>query len=69
MIFVYLKILKSEKMTIVIKQNSTREEIKNSIEKMSRKKKNGIKKYFGISKTKTKTDAVAFQKKVRNEWD
>ncbi|MGC4129703.1 MAG: hypothetical protein QM564_09130 [Bergeyella sp.] len=54
-------------MTIVIKKNATKDEIKNSLAEINKKKKKGIRQFFGISTENT--DAVAFQKKLRNEWD
>ena len=55
-------------MTILIKDTSSKEEIQEKLKIfVSNKKKSVIKKFFGISKTDD--DALAFQKKVRNEWN
>ncbi len=55
-------------MTIIIEKNFTKEEIKATLEKIKKnKKKKGLRKHFGISTSQT--DAIAFQKEVRNEWN
>ena len=55
-------------MTLIIEKGFTKEQIKTSLEKIKKNTmKKGLRKHFGISKEKT--DAVAFQKKARNEWD
>lgn len=55
-------------MTLIIDKSFTREQIKASLEKVKKNsKKKGLRKHFGVSKEMT--DAVAFQKKVRNEWN
>jgi hypothetical protein len=53
-------------MTTTIRKNSTKKEIRNSLEKFNHNKSRGLRKHFGNSETTT--DAVAFQKKIRNEW-
>jgi len=54
-------------MTVIIAKKLTLKEIKQTISKMlAKKKSNGLKKYFGLSNEKI--DALAFQKKARNEW-
>lgn len=54
-------------MTIIIDKKLTLKEIKQKISAMLPKKKSkGLKKHFGLSNEKI--DALAFQKKARNEW-
>ena len=55
-------------MTIIIEKNFTKEEIKATLEQLKKtKKKKSLRKHFGISQLDI--DAVAFQKKLRNEWN
>lgn len=55
-------------MTLVINKKLTAKEIKISLEKMIKKPKSiGLRKHFGLSTDKT--DALAFQKKLRDEWN
>ena len=55
-------------MTIIIEKNFTKDEIKATLEQLTKsKKKKGLRKHFGISQLNI--DAVAFQKKVRDEWN
>jgi hypothetical protein len=54
-------------MTVIIDKKLSSKEIKQRISKMlAKKKSNGLKKYFGLSNEKI--NALAFQKKARNEW-
>lgn len=62
-------------MTIVIPKSATKEEIKKALEAFEKKVKlkkskagkgNGAK-YFGINPNEV--DGLAFQKKIRKEWD
>lgn len=58
-------------MTILIKKNATKEEVEKLVSKITLpKKKNGLRKFFGKPILETDgLDAVAYQKKLRNEWD
>lgn len=54
-------------MTIIIKKNSTIKEVKNSLKKIIKTEKKGLRKHFG--KSENHIDAVEFQKKIRDEWN
>ena len=55
-------------MTLVINNKLTAKELKQSLETiLKNKEKKGLRKHFGLSDEKT--DAIAFQKKARNEWN
>jgi hypothetical protein len=59
-------------MIIKISKNATKKQVEEAIEKMRRhlnkkKGKGNIAKHFGACKSEV--DGLAFQKKVRSEWD
>ena len=55
-------------MTIIIDTTLTKKEIQARLENLKIKSKSvGLRKHFG--KSKKKTDAIKFQKEVRNEWN
>jgi hypothetical protein len=58
-------------MTITIPKKASKKEIKAVLEKMEKelkkKGKGNVAQFFGISKSEV--DGLAFQKKVRSEWD
>ncbi len=58
-------------MTTLIKKTATKEEIEKILQKVKKtKSKKGLKRFFGLNFIDTGgLDAVAFQKKLRNEWD
>lgn len=59
-------------MTIVINKDTPKEEIEKLLAKINNQpvKKKGLRKYFGKPIVNTNgLDAVAYQKKMRDEWD
>ena len=57
-------------MTVVIKKNATKEEVEKNLKKMKKPAKKGLRKFFGLNFIDTGgLDAVAYQKKLTNEWD
>lgn len=58
-------------MTIVIKKGATKEEVEKLLKKLKKPIANkGLRKFFGLDFINTGgLDAVAYQKKLRNEWD
>ena len=53
--------------SIIIHHNSSRQELDEALEKISKKPKGiNLKKYFG--KVKFKKDGLEYQKQIRNEW-
>lgn len=57
-------------MTVVIKKNATKEEVEKILKKIKKPAKKGLRKFFGLNFIDTGgLDAVAYQKKLRNEWD
>lgn len=58
-------------MTIVIKKNATKEEVEKLLKKIKKPiEKKGLRKFYGLNFIDTGgLDAVAYQKKLRNEWD
>ena len=58
-------------MTIVIKKGATKKEVEKLLEKLKKpKEEKGLRKFYGLDFINTDgLDAVAYQKKLRNEWD
>ena len=54
-------------MTVEIKKDASKKEVEKILKKLSEKKNGNLKKYFGANKNGI--DGLAFQKKVRAEWD
>jgi hypothetical protein len=54
-------------MKVEIKKNASKKEVEKVLKKLSEKKNGNLKKYFGLNKNNV--DGLAFQKKVRAEWD
>lgn len=58
-------------MTIVIKKGATKEEVEKLLKKIKKPAtEKSLRKFFGLDFINTGgLDAVAYQKKLRNEWD
>lgn len=53
-------------MTIIIKKNSSKKQVRETLKKFTSSEK-GLRKHFG--KSSKGTDALTFQKDIRNEWN
>jgi hypothetical protein len=55
-------------MTVIITKKASAKEIRDTLKEINAKKNGkGLRKHFGLAVSTI--DALAFQKKVRNEWD
>lgn len=54
-------------MVVVIKKDSSKQEIKEALQKIQKRKGFDAKKYLGI--IKLKEDPLTIQKKMRDEWE
>jgi hypothetical protein len=54
-------------MSVTTIKKNTKKEVEKILKKAARKRKGNLKKHFGINPNEV--DGLAFQKKVRAEWD
>lgn len=54
-------------MVIEIKKGATPKEVKKALEKLPKKNKGSLSKHFGT--LKRGIDGLAYQKKIRSEWE